>query len=51
MGPTTIKQQEKKYIWAQSFEGRLALKPGLNLTRISFLVFKSILSDNFLCYI
>ena len=35
---------------AQLFEGRLALNPGLNLTRVSFFVFKSIFLDNFLCY-
>ena len=31
--------------WAHLFEGRLALNPGF-----LFLVFKSIFSDNFLCY-
>ena len=31
------------------FEGRLVLNPGLNLTRVSFLMFKSIFLDNFLC--
>ena len=36
--------------WAQLFEGQLALNPGLNLTPVSSLVFKSILSHNFLCY-
>ena len=35
---------------AQLFEGQLALNPGLNLTPVSSLVFKSILSHNFLCY-
>ena len=32
------------------FEGRLALNLGLNLTRLSFSLLKSIFSDNFLCY-
>ena len=36
--------------WAQLFEGRLALHPGLNLTQLSFPLLKSIFSDNFLCY-
>ena len=36
--------------WAQLFEGRLALHPGLNLTQLSFSLLKSIFSDNFLCY-
>ena len=37
--------------WAQLFESQLALNPELNLTPVSFsLVFKSILSHNFLCY-
>ena len=40
----------KTNTWAQLFEGRLALNPGLNLTLVFFLVFKSIFSDNFLCY-
>ena len=38
---------------AQLFEGRLALNPGLNVTRVSFSListFKRIFSDNFLCY-
>ena len=37
---------------AQLFEGRLALNPGLNVTRVSFSListFKRIFSDNFLC--
>ena len=38
------------YTRAQLFEGRLALIQGLNLTRLSFNLFKSIFSDNFLCY-
>ena len=36
--------------FCQLFEGQLALNPGLNLTPVSSLVFKSILSHNFLCY-
>ena len=36
--------------WAQLFEGRLALNPGLNLTPVSFSCVQSIFSDNFLCY-
>ena len=36
--------------WAQLFEDRLALNPGLNLTQLSFSLLKSIFSDNFLCY-
>ena len=35
-------------IQAELFEGRLVLNPGLNLTRVSFLLFKSIFLDNFL---
>ena len=35
---------------AQLFEDRLALNPGLNLILFLFLLFKSIFSDNFLCY-
>ena len=35
---------------AQLFEGGLALNPELNLTRFLFLVFKTIFSDNLLCY-
>ena len=35
---------------AQLFEGRLALNPGLNLTRFLSHLFKRIFSDNFLCY-
>ena len=37
------------YTWVQLFEGWLALNSGLNLTRVSFRLFKSIFSDNFLC--
>ena len=36
--------------WAQLFEGRLALNPGLNLTQVSFShVQKHFLADSFLC--
>ena len=38
------------YYWAQLFEGRLALNPGLNLTPVSIYLFENIFSDNFLCY-
>ena len=34
------------YIWAQLFEGRLALNTGLNLTRVSF----SLVQKDFLAY-
>ena len=37
------------YSRVQLFEGRLALNPGLNLTRVSYFMFKSIFSGNFFC--
>ena len=44
--------KKKLITWAQLFEGRLALilTRGKILPGFLFLVFKSIFSDNFLCY-